>query len=111
MKRVLLKLSGEALANNSGEIYDVAFVDRVAASIVSCVNDGYEMAVVVASNALRLTSASGEYARFLTAERVISSPSYFTLTLLVRLLWRSLHADAPERSILASMVSSLSERR
>ena len=44
MKRVLLKLSGEALANNLGEIYDVAFVDRVAASIVNCVNDGYEMA-------------------------------------------------------------------
>ena len=47
MKRVLLKLSGEALANNSGEIYDVSFVDRVAASVAKCANDGYEMAIVV----------------------------------------------------------------
>ena len=47
MKRVLLKLSGEALANNSGEIYDVDFVDRVAASVAKCASEGYEMAIVV----------------------------------------------------------------
>jgi uridylate kinase len=47
MKRILLKLSGEALANNSGDIYDVAFVERVASAVVNCVNDGYEMALVI----------------------------------------------------------------
>ena len=48
MKRILLKLSGEALANGSADgIYDNAFVDEVAASLVACVRDGYELAVVV----------------------------------------------------------------
>ena len=63
MKRVLLKLSGEALANNSGEIYDVAFVDRVAASIVNCVNDGYEMAVVVGAGNIWRGRQGGEMDR------------------------------------------------
>lgn len=47
MKRILLKLSGEALANDSGSIYDVAFVDRVAQALKACRDSGYEMAVVV----------------------------------------------------------------
>ena len=48
MKRILIKLSGEALANGSADgIYDNAFVDEVAASLVACVDDGYELAVVV----------------------------------------------------------------
>ena len=47
MKRVLLKLSGEALSNNTNEIYDMSFVDRVAASLKKCVDDGYEVAIVV----------------------------------------------------------------
>ncbi len=47
MKRVLLKLSGEALANGSGDIYDVAFVDKVATAVVNCAKDGYEMALVI----------------------------------------------------------------
>ena len=47
MKRVLLKLSGEALANGSEELYDAAFVDRVAASLKTCLDQGYEVAVVV----------------------------------------------------------------
>lgn len=47
MKRVLLKLSGEALSNNSGEIYDISFVERVADALKRCVCDGYEVAVVV----------------------------------------------------------------
>ena len=29
-KRVVIKLSGEALSNGSGEIYDTEFVDKVA---------------------------------------------------------------------------------
>ena len=48
MKRILIKLSGEALANGSADgIYDNSFVDEVAASLASCVDDGYELAVVV----------------------------------------------------------------
>ena len=47
MKRILLKLSGEALANNKDGIYDMNFVDRVAAALKSCTDAGYELAVVV----------------------------------------------------------------
>ena len=48
MKRILLKLSGEALANGlRDEIYDGAFVDKVAAAIKQCSDDGLEIAVVV----------------------------------------------------------------
>ena len=47
MKRVLLKLSGEALSNGSGEIYDVDFVDKVAAALKSAKDGGLEIAIVV----------------------------------------------------------------
>ena len=47
MKRILLKLSGEALANGGESIYDNAFVDKVAASLRACKDEGYEIAVVV----------------------------------------------------------------
>ena len=47
MKRILIKLSGEALSASSGDIYDMSFVDRVAASLKTCVDEGYEIAVVV----------------------------------------------------------------
>ena len=47
MKRVLLKLSGEALSNNTDKIYDMSFVDRVAAALGQCTDEGYELAVVV----------------------------------------------------------------
>ncbi len=47
MKRIVLKLSGEVLANKKDGIYDMSFVDRVAASIVAAVNEGYEIALVV----------------------------------------------------------------
>jgi len=47
MKRILLKLSGEALANGGESIYDNAFVDKVAASLRVCKDEGYEIAVVV----------------------------------------------------------------
>jgi len=63
MKRVLLKLSGEALANGSGEIYDSAFVDRVASAIANCVNDGYEMAVVVGAGNIWRGRQGGEMDR------------------------------------------------
>ena len=47
MKRVLLKLSGEALANGSGEIYDINFVDKVATVLKECMDKGHEVAIVV----------------------------------------------------------------
>lgn len=48
MKRILIKLSGEALAKNRKEdIYDIDFVDEVAAAIARCVAEGYEIAIVV----------------------------------------------------------------
>lgn len=47
MKRVLLKLSGEALANESASLYDTSFVDRVAQEIAQAVKDGFEIALVV----------------------------------------------------------------
>lgn len=47
MKRVLVKLSGEALSNGSGEIYDVDFVDKVAVELKSARDGGLEIAIVV----------------------------------------------------------------
>ena len=47
MKRVLLKLSGEALSNGSGELYDIDFVDRVAQTLIASQKEGFEIAVVV----------------------------------------------------------------
>ncbi len=47
MKRIVLKLSGEVLANKKDGIYDMSFVDRVARSIKCAVDEGYEIALVV----------------------------------------------------------------
>lgn len=47
MKRVLVKLSGEALSNGSGEIYDVDFVDKVAGELKAARDGGLEIAIVV----------------------------------------------------------------
>ncbi len=47
MKRVLIKLSGEALMNGKGEIYDSEFVDRVAGAVKASLNMGYEIALVL----------------------------------------------------------------
>ena len=47
MKRILLKLSGEALSHGSGELYDAAFADEVAASLVKAKEEGYEIALVI----------------------------------------------------------------
>lgn len=47
MRRILLKLSGEALANGGDSIYDTAFVDKVATALKACKDEGYEIAVVV----------------------------------------------------------------
>ncbi len=47
MKRIVLKLSGEVLANGKEGIYDMSFVDEVAKNIKAAVDEGYEIALVV----------------------------------------------------------------
>ena len=47
MKRILLKLSGEALSNGTGEIYDNKFVDSVACELKRACELGYEIGIVV----------------------------------------------------------------
>ena len=63
MKRILLKLSGEALSNNSGEIYDNTFVDRVAGAIKTCTDEGYQIAVVVGAGNIWRGRQGGEMDR------------------------------------------------
>lgn len=46
-KRILLKLSGEALGNENGDIFSADFIDEVASALVRCVSEGYEIAVVL----------------------------------------------------------------
>ncbi len=63
MKRILLKLSGEALSRSSGEIYDAPFVDEVARAIKTCVDEGYELAVVVGAGNIWRGRSGGEMDR------------------------------------------------
>ena len=63
MKRILLKLSGEALANGTGEIYDNAFVDKVAAELKTCKDMGYEIAIVVGAGNIWRGRSGGEMDR------------------------------------------------
>ena len=46
-KRVLLKLSGEALARGAEGIYNHAFIDKIAEVIKKCVDAGVEVGVIV----------------------------------------------------------------
>ena len=68
MNRILLKLSGEALAKkddqgNVLEMYDNAFVDRVAGVLKACVDEGYELAVVVGAGNIWRGRSGGEMDR------------------------------------------------
>ena len=63
MKRILLKLSGEALANGTGEIYDNDFVDKVAAELKNCKDMGYELAIVVGAGNIWRGRSGGEMDR------------------------------------------------
>ena len=63
MKRVLLKLSGEALSNGSGELYDGEFLDRVAGVLKGALDEGYELALVVGAGNIWRGRASGEMDR------------------------------------------------
>jgi len=69
MKRVLLKLSGEALANDSGDIYDNSFVDNVAATLKCAVDKGFELAVVVGAGNIWRGRQGGEMDR-VSADRM-----------------------------------------
>ena len=62
-KRILLKLSGEALKHGDDDIYDSAFVDAVAESLVKCVSLGYEIAVVVGAGNIWRGRQGGEMDR------------------------------------------------
>jgi len=46
-KRVLLKLSGEALKNESENILDFDYVDTVVSQIKRCLNEGIQVAIVI----------------------------------------------------------------
>ena len=68
MNRIVLKLSGEALAVRDKkskvlEIYDTAFVDRVAASVKKCVDAGNQIALVVGAGNIWRGRAGGEMDR------------------------------------------------
>lgn len=63
MKRILLKLSGEALAGANKEIYDMTFVDKVAAAIKECADKGHELAVVVGAGNIWRGRAGGDMDR------------------------------------------------
>lgn len=63
MKRVLLKLSGEALSASSGDIYDTDFVDRVAATLKTSAQQGFELAVVVGAGNIWRGRSGGEMDR------------------------------------------------
>lgn len=69
MKRILLKLSGEALSNNSGEIYDIKFVDKVAQALVEAKNKGFELAVVIGAGNIWRGRQGGEMDR-ISADRM-----------------------------------------
>ncbi len=63
MKRILLKLSGEALSNGSGDIYDNDFVDSVAQTLKAAVYEGFELAVVVGAGNIWRGRQGGEMDR------------------------------------------------
>ena len=46
-KRVLLKLSGEALSAGSGKLYDDVFLSKVAKVLRKCLDEGAEIGVIV----------------------------------------------------------------
>ncbi|MBQ0126029.1 MAG: UMP kinase [Clostridiales bacterium] len=46
-KRVLIKLSGEALSGDSGEIFDYTFLEKVCKEIKECVSLGVQVSIVV----------------------------------------------------------------
>ena len=54
--RVLLKLSGEALANNKSGLYDYEFMDTVVANVKECLDMGVQVAIVVGGGNIKVVS-------------------------------------------------------
>lgn len=69
MKRVLLKLSGEALSGGAGEIYDVKFVDEVALAIKEASELGLEIGIVIGAGNIWRGRQGGEMDR-VSADRM-----------------------------------------
>ena len=69
MKRILLKLSGEALSADSNDIYDCGFVDKVAATLKEARDEGYEIAIVVGAGNIWRGRQGGEMDR-ISADRM-----------------------------------------
>ena len=65
MKRVVLKLSGEALKGETEELYDAEFVDAVAETLVEAKNRGYEIALVIGAGNIWRGRQGGEMDRTL----------------------------------------------
>ena len=63
MKRILLKLSGEALSRGSGDIYDIDFVDSVAKTVAALSAEGYELALVIGAGNIWRGRQGGEMDR------------------------------------------------
>jgi len=59
----LIKLSGEALMNGKGEIYDPEFVDRVAGAVKTSMDMGYEIALVLGAGNIWRGRQGGEMDR------------------------------------------------
>lgn len=69
MKRILLKLSGEALQGDRGQIYNTAFVDEVAAQLASLSKEGFELALVIGAGNIWRGRQGGEMDR-ITADHM-----------------------------------------
>ena len=69
MKRVLIKLSGEALSGAQGELYNHSFVEGVAEALGASVKSGIEVAVVVGAGTIWRGRQGGEMDRT-TADRM-----------------------------------------
>lgn len=63
MKRILLKLSGEALAAGADGIYNHGFVDGVAATVADLSRDGYEIALVIGAGNIWRGRSGGDMDR------------------------------------------------
>ena len=63
MKRILLKLSGEALSAGTENIYDNSFVDSVAKAIVDAKREGFEIALVIGAGNIWRGREGGEMDR------------------------------------------------
>lgn len=62
-KRVLLKLSGEALAHGGSEILDADYLHEIASVIKRCVDEGVQMGIIVGAGNIWRGRAGGEMNR------------------------------------------------